>query len=283
MTQPALTRSIRELEHELDITLFERAGSGMVATPAGTIVLRRAASIRAELARVRDEVAHLRGVETGSLAIGLSTVSHIALLPRVLPSFTRRYPQVRLRIAEALFPAVESDVRDGLLDLYVGPLGEAPNPALLAVEPLFRNKRLIFSRLGHPLGDARSLADLGSAKWVTGALTLLSENELAPIFARLGLPPPNIMVEGRTSLTMIAVAASSDLLTMLPRQWREPLEATGLIRAIPVIEPLEAPTICIVRRSAMPLTPPAEHLSNLVRRAAIGYARSAPDITASTA
>ena len=283
VSQPSLTRSIQELEHELDVTLFERGGTGMVLTAAGAIVLRRATGIQAELARVHEEVAHLRGVARGSVAIGLSTVSHIALLPRVLPTFMQRFPDLRLRITETLFTAVERDIRDGLLDFYIGPLGQDASPMGLSVEPLFRNTRMVFARSGHPLAGARSLGDLVSQSWVTGALTLISEDELTPIFTRLGLPRPNVVVEGRTSLTKIAVASSSDLLIMLPRQWKAPLEATGLIREIPVVEPLEAQTICIIRRSSRPLTPTSECLSDLFRRAAVAYARATPDVAVLTA
>lgn len=282
-TQPALTRSIRELEQALNVTLFERGGKGMMLTTAGTKVLQRAVSIQSEVSRIHDEVASLNGEDTGNVAIGLSTVSHIALLPRVLPNFRRRYPDVRLRIAEGLFPAMESDIRDGLLDFYVGPVNSEASSTGISNEPLFRNSRMVFARAGHPLAHCRSMRELAEASWVTGALTLVSEDELSPIFSRLRLPPPKVVVEGRTSLTMIAVAASSDLLTMLPRQWKTALEATNLIREIEVVEPLEAPTICIVRRSAMPLTPLAEHLSDLFRRAAVSYARSVTDIALLTA
>ena len=282
-TQPALTRYVHELERELDVELFERMGAGMILTRAGAAVLRRAVSIEAEMVRIRDEIALFRGEANGTLSVGLSTVSHLALLPRVLPSFRRRFPNVRLRIAEGLFPAMEQDVRDGLLDFYVGPLGGNRSPVRIHVEPLFLNRRLIFARGDNPLAGARSLADLGDARWVTGALTLVSEDELSPIFRDLGLPAPVVMVEGRTSLTMIAAAASSDLLTMLPRQWKTPLEATGLLHEIPVVEPLEAPTICIAHRATMPLTPAAEHLRDLFRRAAINYARTTTDLTALTA
>lgn len=283
MTQPSLTRSIRELEHELDVTLFERNGTGMTLTAAGRAVLARAQGIESEVRRIRDDIDHIRGVATGSISIGLSTVSHLALLPRVLARFTARYPGVRLRIVEGLFPALENEVRLGTIDFYIGPIGEEANPAHLGVEPLFRNVRMIFARCGHPLGAAGSLADLADAGWVTGALTLVSEDELSPIFATFGLPRPRVVVDGRTSLTMIAVAAASDLMTMLPRQWVAPLEASGMLRTIPIAEQLEAPTICMVRRTSLPLTPVAEDLSDMFRRAAIAYGRTMPDLDVLTA
>ena len=276
VTQPAITRSIRELEHELGVTLFERRATGMVLTPIGNAFFQRAAGIQTDIERVRTEIEQLKGNRVGAVSIGLSTLSHVALLPRVIGLFHRRFPRVKLQIVEGMFPAVERDLQDGRLDFYVGPLSAEAAPAELAVERLFDNRRLVFGRPDHPLRHATTLADLTGARWVTGALTLVSEDELAPLFERRGLPRPVIGVSGQTSLSMIVVAASSNMLTMLPQQWLPILEQTGLVEQIALSEPLTAATICIVRRAAVPLTPVADHLCALFRRTAIHHARTLP-------
>ncbi len=274
LAQPALTRSIRELEHELGALLFERRASGMVLTPVGAAVVRRASSIRAELERVRDEVEQFKGVGQGSIAIGLSTVPHLALLPRVIQPFRKRFPRVRLRISEGLFPTMEASVQDGLIDFYIGPLTDDVAPPELIVERLFENRRIVIGRANHPLAGATSLAELTSAEWASTNIALTSEAELDPVFDRFGLPRPRILVNAETAIGMMMVAAYSDLLAMLPQQWGEVAASTGLIRQIPIGEVLLAPTICFVRRARLPLTPAAEHLGDLFRRAAIHHART---------
>lgn len=274
LAQPALTRSIRELEHELGAVLFERRASGMVLTPVGAAVVRRASSIRAELERVRDEVEQFKGLGQGSIAIGLSTVPHLALLPKVIQPFRRRFPRVRLRISEGLFPTMEASVQDGMIDFYIGPLTDDVAPPELIVERLFDNRRIVIGRANHPLAGATSLADLTSADWASTNISLTSEAELDPVFDRFGLPRPRILVNAETAIGMMMVAAYSDLLAMLPQQWGEVAASTGLIRQIPIEEVLLAPTICFVRRARLPLTPAAEHLGDLFRRAAIHHART---------
>ena len=66
VTQPAITRSIRELEHELGVTLFERHASGMALTAMGQVLVRRATSIQSEVGRVHSELAQLKGNQVGS-------------------------------------------------------------------------------------------------------------------------------------------------------------------------------------------------------------------------
>ena len=65
LAQPAITRSIRELEHELGVSLFERRVSGMILTPMGKAFLRRAVGIQRELQRTRDEIRAAQGQDHG--------------------------------------------------------------------------------------------------------------------------------------------------------------------------------------------------------------------------
>lgn len=268
IAQPAITRSIRELEHELGAVLFVRHANGVVLTPMGKTFLRRATAVQLELERTKDEIQQLKGVKTGSVAVGLSTAAHVALLPRVLRPFAKTYPDVQLRIAEGLFPAMEAELGDGSIDFYVGPLAEDSVSREFAVEKLFDNRRIVVGRRHHPLGRAKSLSELQDARWVTTSVTIASEAELLPLFARFELRAPTIAARTQTALSMIVLAASSDYLAMLPEQWMDFVKTGRLLQHIDVREELAAPSICIVRRARLPLTPVAEHLCDLFRRAA---------------
>jgi LysR family transcriptional regulator of abg operon len=270
VTQPAMTRSVRELEQELCAVLFERRPKGVALTPAGVAFLRRAAAIHAELQRACDEVGQIEGRDIGEVTIGLSTASTMVLMPTVVGPFRKRYPRAVLKIAETLFSPVEAEVVDGRMDLYVGPVDPAGVSSSLEVEHLFDIERLVIGRSGHPLGRATVLAELHDAEWVRPALSDRStEGDLGAIFLAAGLPPPKVVLHARSALLTLTAVAESDLLTILPRPWVEFAATRPLVRAIGA--PMPAPPICIARRRAMPLTPMAEHLSDLIRRAAGHY------------
>jgi len=272
VAQPAITRSIRELEHELGAMLFERRAKGMVLTPVGEAFVRRARGIQLELQRAQEEVEQLKGATGGAVSIGLSSAPQMALLPRVMAPFRGRYPDVKLKVLEGLFPSMEADLHDGLLDFYVGPvMREAP--AELVVETLFENRRIVVSRIGHPLSFATSLADLTGAQWAVSTLNYESDEELYPAFEPHGLPRPQIAALGETALSTISLVSSSDLLAMLPQQWSEFVAQTGILHQVPIVEPLPAPPICLVRLARLPLTPAAEYLCDLFRRAALYHQR----------
>ena len=283
VTQPAVTRSIRDLEHELGAPLFERSGNGMKVTPIGQAVLRRASGVWAEIGRIHDEVAQLSARGSGTVSVGLSFVAHAGLLPKVIGAFRRTASNVRLEIKESLFDAMMSDLDNGVIDFYVGPmLPGGPHEGRLLIEPLFENRRQIYCRRHHALAKARSLADLSGASWVTASATRNSERELAALFNHYGLPPPHVAVNVQTMLSMMFVAESSDLLTALPQQIQEFLGWDSNLVQIDVSEKLLSASICMVRRAATPLTPAAEMLSDLFRRAAIAHAATLPDTSSLT-
>ncbi len=266
VAQPAMTRSIQELEKELGIVLFVRSAQGIRFTPMGELFLRRAKAVNSELVRAQEELDQVRGETNGHLNVCLSSVPHMALLPNALRPFLARYPNVKLRIIDGVFPLVESELRDGVVDCYIGPVPELM-PGEMAVEKLFDNTRVILGRKGHPLAHARSLRELVDAEWVTTSITRQAEDELVPIFTQHGLPQPKIVIEARSALTFLTTLVSSDLLMMLPVQWTQsPLFRTAVQR-IEVKELLPAPPICIVQRTGLPLTPAGEYFCDMMRRA----------------
>ena len=267
VSQPALTRSIQELERELGVPLFERQPTGVVVTAMGALFVRRANAVRSELQRAREEIDQTRGKTHGRVSACLSTVPHIALLPYALPAFRARYPDVHLDLSEGLFPTIETSLRSGIVDIYIGPPPVENTGADLLVEKLFANTRVILGRKDHPLAHARSLRDLIDAQWLSTSVFLNADEELGPLFAHHGLPAPRLIVQGHSALTMLVAIAYSDLLGMLPFQWTEfPLTRDALQR-IEVVEPLPAPPICIIRRAGLPLTPAGEYLCDMMRRA----------------
>lgn len=274
ISQPAMTRSIQELERELGVVLFERSQSGVKLTPMGEVYLRRAAAIRNEMRLAREELDQLRGQTHGRLTVALSSVAHIAMLPEALVPFRKRYPGVKIDIIDAVYPTIETDLKDSRIDLYIGP---APSqvPADLSRELLFQSTRLIFGRKGHPLSHAKSLRELVDAEWITTSITHVAEEELAPLFSSNGLPAPKLVMQAHSTLTFLAALVHSDLLMMLPMQWTQSPLVKELVQPIRVRELLPAPPICLVRRNGFPLTPAAEHFCDLMRRAATRLSRSA--------
>ena len=275
LAQPALTRSLAELERELGAPLFERSARGVVATAIGRAFIVRATSILHEIQKTRDEIGQLSGACCGTVTVGLSMVAHLALLAPALRRFRTRYPGSRLHIIEGLYPTLSSDLEDGTVDFYIGPgprLDEKLLPSLCS-EVLFAGRRTVLCRAGHPLASATSLRELADADWATTSITLEAERELGTTFERCGLRAPRIVIQSQSALTLLTCLVHTDTLAMAPPQWAEPIITGGALACIAVTEDLQAPDIVLVQRADLPLTPAAGHLLDLMRRAQLGMSR----------
>lgn len=134
VAQPALSRQIKQLEHELQTELFARNGRGMMLTGAGRMLLERTAGLVRQIEQVRDDMRSAGGAPAGCVALGLvPTVSNV-----VSARFARRVamelPQVSLRIVESYGGHLVEWLHRGELDLAIiyGPAVDHH----LAVQPI---------------------------------------------------------------------------------------------------------------------------------------------------
>jgi LysR family transcriptional regulator, regulator of abg operon len=266
--QPTLTRSLSELERELGAPLFERRSKGMVVTPLGQAFLGRATAILNDVRRAKDEFEQLRGNAVGLVTIGLSIAAHLRLLPKALRQFRQRYPKVRLRIIEGFYPTLESDLKEGAVDFYIGPDPGLTLPPMLQKKTILSGGRAVLCRAKHPLANATSLKQLVHAEWITTSITLRAESEIGDLFKRHGLPEPILALQSQSALTLLTCLANSDLLAMAPEQWVESPFANRILSTILVKEELSAASIIVVTRSDSPLAPAAGFLLDLMKRIA---------------
>lgn len=266
LAQPALTRSIGALERELGVPLFEREARGMVLTPAGRLFHRRAKTVINEVRRAREDLEQTGGDMRGAITVGLSIMPHMGMLPGALPVFRHRYPHVRLKIIEGLYPAMEVGLQDGSVDFYLGasPKGKPANG--LVAETLFHNTRTVIGRRGHPLAGAKSIKELEKAEWATTTLDFNAEKDLNELFAKHKMLPPAIMLQAHSALSVIVALSSCDLLAILPMQWNEFPLTRSVLQVINIRERLPAPDIVVIRRPDLPLTPAADYFCDLMKR-----------------
>lgn len=267
LPQPALTRSIRALEKELGEALFLRESTGMVLTAAGRRFHVRASAIANEARRAKDEIAQHGGDDRGTVVVALSIMPHLGMLPYALKVFRQRYPQVRLQLIEGLFPDVESALRQGAIDFYLGAAPQVAPAAGLAMQLLFENRRAVVCRKGHPLAGARSLKALANAEWAITGVDYNAEDDIARLFkAHRIASGPRVLLRARSAMSIMVALAHTDLLAMLPVQWEEFPMTRDTLQTIRIREALPAPAIVVIRRPDLPLTPAAEHFCDLMKR-----------------
>ncbi|MGQ0651354.1 MAG: LysR substrate-binding domain-containing protein [Betaproteobacteria bacterium] len=266
-TQPALTKSVRQLEAELGAVLVTRSVRGAVLTPLGQAFAARARAIDRDVRSAREEIDQLRGGGAGSLSVGASTAPAIGTLPLAAARLRKSWPGASVRISDTSFPNVLAELREGRFDLAISPrFGPASEPsAEFAVEHLFENEVVVAVRKGHPRARARSLRELAGCDWlrsgpVGGPSTVIDE-----AYRSIGLPPPDCRVQCESFLALPELLAVSDSVAIVPWQvLAQPVGRSALVR-VPVRERLKPTRIDLLTRAGVPLTPIAKHFVDILR------------------
>lgn len=271
LAQPALTRSLRELEKELGASLVERQPRGVVLTAAGNAFLARARAAVGELQRGKEEIAQLGRDFQGSVTAGLSSASFLALVPQAFAAFRREMPLIRVHLIEGLFPVLEPQLRDGRLDFYIGPRPDHIPGDTYRTDLLFHNGRVVVCRAGHPRRNVKSLRDLTGADWILTGLRERAGQEFEEQFSAVGLACPQAITQADSLLALVTLLAASDAYAFVPRQWADTPLVQHLVKVLPVKEKLQGPDIVQISRARLPLTPAAERFATLMQRAAVKW------------
>jgi DNA-binding transcriptional LysR family regulator len=170
VSQPALTRSLKQLETELGVTLFDR--QGVTPTPFGEIVLRHGERAAAEFHELMREVDLAKGLEIGELRIAAGPYPADISGERAIGKLSARHPNLAIELRIANWTQVVADVMDGAVDLGFADVSEAQSDANLDVHAARTRRLSFFCSAEHPLAAKRPLAieDLLDFPWVGPSL-----------------------------------------------------------------------------------------------------------------
>ena len=117
ISQPAVSRHIRELEQRYDASLFERKGNRIYLTGAGEKVYHALREIAQHYRNLDFEMGELQNVQAGEIIIGASSTIAQYVIPRVMASFHKRYPHIQLHLMNGNSFEMEQQLLDNRVDL----------------------------------------------------------------------------------------------------------------------------------------------------------------------
>jgi DNA-binding transcriptional LysR family regulator len=155
LTQPAVSRQVKQLEQQLGVQLFEKLGKSIQLTDAGRALVPQAEGLLGQIERVVESVQRYRTAEHGRLRIGASTTPGYYVLPPILGAFHRRFPQVDLEYVVDNTRTIEQRLVRNELDIAF--VGAHLVNAALRMEPLLDDKIVCFCGMSHPLSRRRKI------------------------------------------------------------------------------------------------------------------------------
>jgi DNA-binding transcriptional LysR family regulator len=207
ISQPAISKQLRQLEKSLSVRLLERHRRGMRPTTEGELLesyARRIFALVEETERVMDE---LHSLQRGQVRIGASTTAAVYLLPDWFVRFRKAYPGIQLHSEIASSEILASRLMEGSLDMVVTE-GEVSNELLDA--KIVRQDRLVtIVPPDHPLRRKRkvSAAMLCQEPFIVRETRSETRSLVERKFADRGLVIKPVMSLGSTEAIKRAVAA----------------------------------------------------------------------------
>jgi DNA-binding transcriptional LysR family regulator len=166
VAQPSLSQQIRKLEAELGQPLFDRLPRSVVITEAGRCLLEYARQILASIGDARRCVDELKGKIAGDVAVGAIPTIAPYVLPELVVTFQKHYPDVILHIVEDVTAGIARRIEAGELDIALA--STCQKSPTLRIEHLSKEPLIALVPEGHPLANQRAITfeDLKSQRFL---------------------------------------------------------------------------------------------------------------------
>jgi DNA-binding transcriptional LysR family regulator len=220
ISQPALTRSIRQLEKTIGVPLFERLPTGVALTKQGEVLARRVKLMELEYRHALSEISALEQGVTGTLRIGAGPMWVSTILPGIVTAFHQQFPKVKVRLTEGAIDSIVPALLAGEIDLACVTLSFPSQPELVK-EPLVNVRQALVARAGHPLAGKGTVKaeDLARFPWVVLANDSVGTSRVGSYLVANGLDPPKIAVEASLISACCACSSTAIFSACFPRSW----------------------------------------------------------------
>lgn len=149
LAQPALSRQIKKLEHELGVSLFARHGRGVRLSAAGSLLLERAEAITQLVQQTGEEIREDRSPVRGRITLGVPPAAGRLLIPPFVERFQKAWPQITLHMREGVTSSLQEWLTEKRNDIAIlhNPL---PLEAL-TISPILTERMLVIGPPAHLL------------------------------------------------------------------------------------------------------------------------------------
>jgi LysR family transcriptional regulator of gallate degradation len=273
LSQPAVHRALRGLEHLAGAPLFLKSVRGTRATESGEALLRRVKLAIAEARALEADVDAWRGTIRGRIVVGALPLTVSLLLPAAIEALLARHPEVDVTVVDGTYESLMRQLRSADVDLLVGALRPGA-PADTRQEPLLEEDLVVVARPGHPCLARRTVApkDLLRWPWILPLPDTPAHAALRRAFDAFGLPLPADGLSANSPGFTRATIAATDRLALASRGPARQEERAGRVAIVPVALPGTMRPIGMTTRAIGEPSPDLAALMACVRDAAAARA-----------
>jgi DNA-binding transcriptional LysR family regulator len=273
MSQPDVSLHVRNLENEIDLRLFERAGKRVYLTQAGEVLREKATLLFSQLRDTEQALAEVKGLLRGSLLIGASTTVGLYVLSGPVAEFRKRYPGIDVQLKLANTGPVERMVL--AMEVDIGFTLGIPIPDV-SCQSFMEDEVVLILPPKHRLCKKTNLRarDLNKETFVIREPGSMTRRVFDELFARADSRPPIFMELDSIQSIKWAVAEGYGI-SLVPRHATFSRKQSPRV-CVRRLKDFDFPCpVNVIWNSKRKLSPAAEAFLDLARRHASNLGRSA--------
>lgn len=269
-TQPAVSRTIGELERAVGVRLLDRGPQGVEPTDSGRALLEGGVAVFDDLRQAIKNIEFIADPTAGEVRIGCSPLLAASFMSAVIDRVSRRFPRIAFNLVSAPIEVVYRDLNERRLDFLitrkVGPVGDPRS----VFEVLFDDSLVIVAGARHPLARRRKVErrELGGQLWVLPPPELALGSTIVDAFRVLGLVHHGANVTTISPEVRMSLLATGRFLTIFPASALRFPAGRSELKMLPIVLPIVRVPNGIVTLKNRTLSPVAQLVIDNAREVA---------------
>ncbi len=235
VSQPTVSKLVKNIEEELGILLFDRSSRQIELTDAGKILYKQGLQIITLFENIPVELLDVKGLKKGQIKIGLPPMVGARFFPQIISEFNKLYPLIKIKLFEYGAKKVETELLQGNIDIGVVllPIDQED----FAFFPFVNNPLMLLVHPNHPLAGkaAVALRELSNENFIFLSKDFTLHNLIYEECIKKGFHPKIIYESSQWDFISEMVAANLGI-ALLPEPVCRNLDSNR-IKTIPLNEP----------------------------------------------
>lgn len=265
LTQPTVSKTLKEAEQVAGQDLFSRTNRGVVATSFGDALLHHARLVVAQLQHAYEELSDLSDGTGGRVVVGSLITAAARLLPDAIGRLHGERPHLSITLVEGTNDVLMPQLRSGEIDCVVGRLPEYREREGLAQEVLYYDRACIIVRADHKLARKQTLTllDLSAQtglNWILPRPETTLRRQIDKDFHDAGIEAPVAMIDSVSLFANRQLLLNGDYISVWPYEIARNDQLRGKLAVLPIDLPSTSGPIGITTRRSGRLSPAADAL-----------------------
>lgn len=237
ISQPAVTKHIKELERKVEMVLIQRGRGGFALTEAGRMLFKYAHKISSDLLKIEDLLENLKKDYQGLLRIGTTESYSKGLMPKLLSGFQAFFPFIKISLDVGNSEEIERNLLSYKDDL--GLIARTKVSPRFESFPFLKEELVLIVSHNHPLGKKKmvTLKELGRYPLIIRAKGSTTRKIVLQAFKEVGIHP-SLLIEAGSSEFIKQWVSEGKGVSIIVKRAVEDEEKRGIIKTVPLAEDL---------------------------------------------